>query len=189
MLGEYGLKAISPRSRWASWQRNRPQRRRSIIWRDAGERSLGRQSKGDGCGDVSRHHSAGCSKQKAKSRLRFKPETFEWHAVATLATWAMTLVIQCDEHRDTQAIHAKLDEILHALGDAPEMKSLGWMRRSQRRSGNGDSTCVRTTEREPTGRPQEGRECRTRRHGERYLRGSAAHASASALGPGASVVA
>ena len=48
----------------------------------------------------------------------FKPETFEWHAVATLATWAMTLVIQRAEHRDTQAIHAKLDEILHALGDA-----------------------------------------------------------------------
>jgi hypothetical protein len=33
-------------------------------------------------------------------------------------TWAMTLVIQRAEHRDTQAIHAKLDEILHALGDA-----------------------------------------------------------------------
>jgi low affinity Fe/Cu permease len=48
----------------------------------------------------------------------FKPETFEWHAGATLATWAMTLVIQRAEHRDTQAIHAKLDEVLHALGDA-----------------------------------------------------------------------
>jgi low affinity Fe/Cu permease len=48
----------------------------------------------------------------------YKPETFEWHAVATLATWGMTLVIQRAEHRDTQAIHAKLDEILHALGDA-----------------------------------------------------------------------
>ena len=50
--------------------------------------------------------------------ILFKPETFEWHAVATLATWGMTLVIQRAEHRDTQAIHAKLDEILHALGDA-----------------------------------------------------------------------
>ena len=48
----------------------------------------------------------------------FEPQTFEWHAVATLATWAMTLVIQRAEHRDTQATHAKLDEILHALGDA-----------------------------------------------------------------------
>src|SRR3954452_24447152 len=50
--------------------------------------------------------------------ILFKPETFEWYAVATLATWGMTLVIQRAEHRDTQAIHAKLDEILHALGDA-----------------------------------------------------------------------
>jgi low affinity Fe/Cu permease len=48
----------------------------------------------------------------------FSPETFEWHAVATLATWGMTLVIQRAEHGDTQAIHGKLDEILHALGDA-----------------------------------------------------------------------
>jgi low affinity Fe/Cu permease len=30
----------------------------------------------------------------------------------------MTLVIQRAEHRDTQAIHAKLDEILHLMGDA-----------------------------------------------------------------------
>jgi low affinity Fe/Cu permease len=35
-----------------------------------------------------------------------------WHAVATLATWLMTLVIQRAEYRDTQAIHAKLDELL-----------------------------------------------------------------------------
>ena len=32
--------------------------------------------------------------------IAFKPETFEWHAVATLATWGMTLVIQRAEHRD-----------------------------------------------------------------------------------------
>jgi low affinity Fe/Cu permease len=48
----------------------------------------------------------------------FEPEGLDWHAIATLATWFMTLVIQRAEHRDTQAIHAKLDEILHALGDA-----------------------------------------------------------------------
>jgi low affinity Fe/Cu permease len=48
----------------------------------------------------------------------FEPNRLDWHAVATLATWFMTLVIQRAEHRDTQAIHAKLDEILHALGDA-----------------------------------------------------------------------
>jgi Low affinity iron permease len=35
-----------------------------------------------------------------------------------MATWFMTLVIQRAEHRDTQAIHAKLDEMLHALGKA-----------------------------------------------------------------------
>jgi len=29
----------------------------------------------------------------------------------------MTLVIQRAEHRDTQAIHAKLDEMLHVMGD------------------------------------------------------------------------
>src|SRR3954468_6832872 len=50
--------------------------------------------------------------------LVFEPRTFDWHAIATLATWFMTLVIQRAEHRDTQAIHAKLDEILHAMGDA-----------------------------------------------------------------------
>jgi hypothetical protein len=47
-----------------------------------------------------------------------KPETFEWHAGATMATWFMTLVIQRAEHRDTQAIHAKLDEMLHVMGEA-----------------------------------------------------------------------
>jgi low affinity Fe/Cu permease len=42
------------------------------------------------------------------------PASFDWHSVATLATWFMTLVIQRAEHRDTQAIHAKLDELLRA---------------------------------------------------------------------------
>jgi Low affinity iron permease len=35
---------------------------------------------------------------------------FDWQAVATIATLLMTLFIQRAEHRDTQAIHAKLDE-------------------------------------------------------------------------------
>jgi low affinity Fe/Cu permease len=48
----------------------------------------------------------------------FERSTFDWHAIATLATWFMTLVIQRAEHRDNQAIQAKLDEILHAMGDA-----------------------------------------------------------------------
>jgi low affinity Fe/Cu permease len=37
---------------------------------------------------------------------------FGWHELATTATWLMTLLIQRAEHRDTQAIHAKLDELL-----------------------------------------------------------------------------
>jgi low affinity Fe/Cu permease len=48
----------------------------------------------------------------------YRPETFKWHAGATMATWFMTLVIQRAEHRDTQAIHVKLDEMLHVLGEA-----------------------------------------------------------------------
>ena len=48
----------------------------------------------------------------------FDREHFSWHAGAVLATWFMTLVIQRAEHRDTQAIHAKLDELLHAQGSA-----------------------------------------------------------------------
>jgi low affinity Fe/Cu permease len=42
----------------------------------------------------------------------FEPYTLDWHAYATLATWVMTLFIQRAGHRDTQAIHAKLDELL-----------------------------------------------------------------------------
>jgi hypothetical protein len=37
-----------------------------------------------------------------------------WHSIATLATWLMTLVIQRAEHRDTQALQAKPDELLRA---------------------------------------------------------------------------
>ncbi|MBW9117680.1 low affinity iron permease family protein [Rhizobium cauense] len=50
--------------------------------------------------------------------LLHSPETLEWHGVATLATWSMTLFIQRAEHRDTQAIHAKLDELLCVQGEA-----------------------------------------------------------------------
>lgn len=46
--------------------------------------------------------------------LIFSPATFGWGAIATLATWLMTLFITRTEHRDTQAIHAKLDELLRA---------------------------------------------------------------------------
>jgi low affinity Fe/Cu permease len=43
-----------------------------------------------------------------------QPHTLDWHGAATVATWAMTLFIQRAEHRDTQGIHAKLDELLRA---------------------------------------------------------------------------
>jgi len=39
-------------------------------------------------------------------------ESFNWHSIAVLATWFMTLLIQRAEHRDTLALHAKLDELL-----------------------------------------------------------------------------
>jgi low affinity Fe/Cu permease len=48
----------------------------------------------------------------------FDRESFNWHAVATLAVWFMTLVIQRAEHRDTQAIQAKLDELIRAQDNA-----------------------------------------------------------------------
>jgi low affinity Fe/Cu permease len=50
--------------------------------------------------------------------LLLDPRSFDWHAAATIATWLMTLFIQRAEHRDTQAIHAKLDELLRAEGRA-----------------------------------------------------------------------
>jgi low affinity Fe/Cu permease len=48
----------------------------------------------------------------------FEREKFDWHGIATLATWFMTLLIQRAEHRDTQAIQAKLDELIHAQSRA-----------------------------------------------------------------------
>jgi low affinity Fe/Cu permease len=46
--------------------------------------------------------------------LLLDPASLNWHSSATLATWFMTLVIQRAEHRDSQALHAKLDELLRA---------------------------------------------------------------------------
>src|SRR5436309_11899995 len=48
----------------------------------------------------------------------FDANTLGWSGIAVMATWFMTLVIQRAEHRDTQAIHAKLDELLHAQANA-----------------------------------------------------------------------
>jgi low affinity Fe/Cu permease len=50
--------------------------------------------------------------------LTFDPRSLTWAGIATVATWVMTLFIQRAEHRDTQAIHAKLDELLRAEGKA-----------------------------------------------------------------------
>ena len=44
--------------------------------------------------------------------------TLDFAGIATLAVWIMTLFIQRAQHRDTQAIHAKLDELLRTHGDA-----------------------------------------------------------------------
>jgi low affinity Fe/Cu permease len=52
--------------------------------------------------------------------LCFSPGTFGWGAIASLATWFMTLLITRTEHRDTQAIQAKLDELLRSHGEARE---------------------------------------------------------------------
>jgi low affinity Fe/Cu permease len=40
--------------------------------------------------------------------------SLDWNGVATLAVCFMTLLIQRTEYRDTQALQAKLDELLHA---------------------------------------------------------------------------
>lgn len=50
--------------------------------------------------------------------VTFDRESLDWHGVAALATWLMTLFIQRAEHRDTQAVQAKLDELLKANGAA-----------------------------------------------------------------------
>src|SRR5688500_11524570 len=48
----------------------------------------------------------------------FDRPSIGWHGLAVLATWCMTLLIQRAEHRDTQAIHAKLDELLQTQATA-----------------------------------------------------------------------
>ncbi|WP_374469313.1 low affinity iron permease family protein [Phenylobacterium sp.] len=48
----------------------------------------------------------------------FERHTLDFHGWATIFTWLMTLFIQRAEHRDTEALHAKLDELLRATGGA-----------------------------------------------------------------------
>jgi low affinity Fe/Cu permease len=43
---------------------------------------------------------------------------FDFNAVATLAVWIMTLLIQRANRRDTLALHAKLDELLRVDSQA-----------------------------------------------------------------------
>jgi low affinity Fe/Cu permease len=48
----------------------------------------------------------------------FDKASWDWHAIATLTIWFMTLIIVRSEHRDTVALHAKLDELLRVQGQA-----------------------------------------------------------------------
>jgi low affinity Fe/Cu permease len=48
----------------------------------------------------------------------FDRASFDWHAATTLVTLCIALFIQRSEHRDTQALHAKLDELLRVDGAA-----------------------------------------------------------------------
>lgn len=50
--------------------------------------------------------------------LVFDRRNFDYNAVATLAVWIMTLLIQRANRRDTLALHAKLDELLRVDSQA-----------------------------------------------------------------------
>ena len=54
----------------------------------------------------------------AASWAFFQRDTFDWHGVATLIVWTMTLFIQRADRRDTLALHAKLDELLKVSREA-----------------------------------------------------------------------
>ncbi len=70
-------------------------------------------------GELAAHPAAfGIIAVYAVAWLIFSPATFGWSAIATLAIWFMTLLITRTEHRDTQAIQAKLDELLRTHGEA-----------------------------------------------------------------------
>jgi hypothetical protein len=65
--------------------------------------------------------------RRLRSGLAWRPEPIpmirnysppDWHAIATMITWLMTIFIQRAEHRDTQAIHAKIDELLRTSATA-----------------------------------------------------------------------
>jgi low affinity Fe/Cu permease len=47
--------------------------------------------------------------------VMFAGRGIDWHGVATMATLYLTLIILRTDRRDTEALHAKLDELLRAL--------------------------------------------------------------------------
>lgn len=54
-----------------------------------------------------------------------EPKTLDLHGIVALAALFMTLFIQRAAHRDTQALHAKLDELLRVQrGARDELTSL-----------------------------------------------------------------
>ena len=56
----------------------------------------------------------------AAAWLLFDRESFDFHGATELIVLIMTLFIVRSEHRDAQAIQAKLDEILRAQGRGTE---------------------------------------------------------------------
>jgi low affinity Fe/Cu permease len=50
--------------------------------------------------------------------IAFDRSSLDFHGTIALLTLFMTLFIQRSEHRDTQAIHAKLDELLRSQSKA-----------------------------------------------------------------------
>ena len=64
--------------------------------------------------------------------LVISPRSFDWQSTATVSTWIMTLFIQRAEHRDTQAIHAKLDELLR-VEKMRETNLRGWTKKSPKK--------------------------------------------------------
>jgi len=55
----------------------------------------------------------------------WSPRTLEWHAVATLVTLVMAILIERNQTRDRVALQAKLDElILHTQGARNELTQL-----------------------------------------------------------------
>ncbi len=56
----------------------------------------------------------------AAAWLLFDRESFDFHGATELIVLIMTLFIVRSEHRDTQAIHAKLDEVLRSQGRGSE---------------------------------------------------------------------